>query len=59
MVFLNHNTFFAPGISLTNQVSTNEQMVVIMPMNINLPKAPIQMLSVANCRTIIRSRWKM
>jgi hypothetical protein len=34
-----HNTFFTPGIILTNQVSANEQIVVIMPMNINLPKA--------------------
>ena len=59
MVLPNHNTFFAPGISLTNQVSTNEQMVVMMPMNMNLPKAPIQMLSVAYCRTIISNRWKM
>ena len=41
-----HNTLFAPGISLTNHVSTYEQMVVIILMNINLPKVPIQMPSV-------------
>ena len=42
MVLLSHNTFFAPGIILIIQVSANEQMVVIMPINTNLPKAPIQ-----------------